>query len=240
MRHELLRESQAYPVFLPIGGQSGLVGKPAPAPRYTMTRELPVGAQARLVRAAMFSQALGCPINAQLVINAGHLQRIGEGGVFGIGHLWDGHRAFSELARHWVRARGIPWACIWSREWAARGHRGQAGEHWHFGLHLPRRLHLEFGGQVATWTGEGIGQIEPKAITSALGAWHLGARNGRGGPAGLAAYLGKAEPGHRVHYGKRVPNLHKPRPDIFGGEGPIEGKRFGICKALGSSEQGRN
>jgi hypothetical protein len=240
MRHELLRESQGWPVFPKIGPRSCLVGIPSPASRYSLTRELPIGAQARLMRAAAFSQLRGHPINAHLVINAGHLQRIGEGGVFGVGHLWDGFQVHIELMRHWVTKRGVIWACIWAREWAGRGHNGQAGEHWHIALHLPRELHGAFAEQVAIWTGEGIGQIEPRAITSASGAWHLGAKNGRGGPAELAVYLGKAEPSIIKRYGRRVPNPHKPRCDKIGGTGPIEGKRFGICKTLGPTEQGRN
>jgi len=177
-----------------------------------------------------------------LTINAAHLQRIGEGGIFALGHLWDGFQILLELVRKWVTARSITWAVIWSREWSRKGLNGQAGEHWHIALHLPKHLHADFVKQVAEWTGEGIGAVSPSARVSAVserGAWHLGAHHGRGGPENLAAYLGKAEPSTIKRYGRRVPNPHKPRRDKIGGTGPIEGKRFGICKTLGATEQDR-
>lgn len=242
MRHELLRETQGQPVSAVIGTQSCLVGKPYPLTRYTHTHELPVGAQARLIRAAVFSQTLNFPVNALLTINAAHLQRIGEGGIFELGHLWDGLQALLELLRKWLTARGIFWAVIWSREWSRKGINGQAGEHWHIALHLPKHLHAALAKQVAEWTGERVGAVSPSARVSAVsehGAWHLGVRHGRGGPENLAAYLGKAEPSTVKRYGRRVPNLHKLQRGVYGGTGPIEGKRFGICKTLGATEQDR-
>jgi hypothetical protein len=240
MRHELLRPDQAQPVSSPILRPSRLVGLSHPATRYPVTHELPVGAQARLMKSAAFSQALGRPIDTLLTINAAHLQLIGEGGVFGIGSLWDGFRELHELMRKWVTGRDVFWACIWVREWARRGHRGQAGEHWHLGMHMPASLRAEFAPQVAVWTGEGIGAKAPssrEAAVSVTGAWHLSVRAGRGGPDSLAAYLGKAEPGYVTRYGKRVPNVRKPRRDKHGGNGPIQGKRFGISRSIGTLAQ---
>jgi len=242
MRHELLRKEKAQAVFSATGAQSCLVSKPYRLTRYALSHELPQRAQARLMQAAAFSQALGYPINTHLTINAAHLQRIDEGGVFGLGHLWDGFQTMLELARKWLTGRGIFWAVIWSREWSRKGHNGQAGEHWHIALHLPKCLHSDFAKQVAEWTGAGISAASPSARLSAVAIgseWHIGIRHGRGSSENLAAYLGKAEPGTIKRYGRRVPNLHKPQRGLYGGSGPIEGKRFGICKTLGATEQER-
>lgn len=240
MRHELLRADQGQPISEGNGQGFRLVGSSPPCPRYSATYELPLGAQARLMQAAAFSQTIGHPTNTLLTINAAHLQRIGEGGVFGIGHLWDGFQVLLELIRKWFSARGVFWAVIWAREWARRGHQGQAGEHWHIAFHLPKHLRADFARQVAVWTGEGVGEISPnnrEAAISAARAWCLTVSSGRGDPVELAAYLGKAEPGRIMKYGKHVPNTLKPRTDRFGGEGYIEGKRFYICKKLGPTAQ---
>jgi len=242
MRHELLRETQSQRVCAGISTTSCLVRQHYPLTRYSVTHELPRGAQARLIRAAAFSEVIGYPINTHLTVNAAHLQRIGEGGIFGVGHLWDGFQNLHELMRKWLLLRGVFWAAIWAREWTNTGHRGQAGEHWHIAIHLPKKLHADFAEQLAEWTGEGIGAASPLARVSAVsaaGAWHLGVQHGRGGPENLAAYLGKAEPSSIKRYGRRVPNPDKPQRNKFGGAGPIEGKRFGICKTLGATEQSR-
>jgi len=147
-----------------------------------------------MIQAARFSQFLGHPVTALLTVNAAHLQRVDEGGVFGIGNLWDGFRVFLELVRKWTSARSIFWAAIWTRKWSRSGHRGQAGEHWHIGLHLPKHLHHDFAEQLAHWTGEDLGTrhlSRQEAAVSVACAWHLAIRSGRGGPASLAAYLGK-------------------------------------------------
>lgn len=245
MRYELLREDRAEPVSAHIGQHSCLVGNTHQLTRYTITHELPRGAQARMMQAAAFSEKIGHPINAILTINAAHLQRMGDGGVFGIGHLWDGLQTLHELIRKWVKARGIFWASLWVREWSRRGHEGQAGEHWHIALYLPKRFHAEFANQVAEWTGEAIGAVSPSARVSAVSvgrAWHLGVRHGRGGPENIAAYFGKSEPNTIRLYGRRVPNPDKPRRTgecRFGGSGPVEGKRFHISKTLGATAQAR-
>lgn len=242
MRHELLREAAAQPVYAENGGQFRLVGKPSLSTRYAVTKDLPRGTQARLMGAAAFSQVIGCPLNAILTINAEHLQRMDEGGTFGIGHLWDGFQDLLELIRKWVIGRGVTWSSLWVREWSRRGHRGQAGEHWHIALHLPKHLHADFANQVAEWTGEAVGTVGASARNAAVsvfGAWHLAVHHGRGGPDKIAAYLGKAEPSRIKRYRRWVPNLDKPRRDLNGGTGYIEGKRFGISKTLGATEQAK-
>lgn len=245
MRHELLREKQAQPVGSTPSVEFCLVGNTHQPTRYTVTHELPRGAQARMMQAAAFSEKIGHPLDTVLTINAAHLQRIGEGGVFGIGHLWDGLQELLQLIRKWVKARGIFWACIWVREWAPRGYEGQAGEHWHIAFHLPKCLHADFAKQVVEWTDEAVGAVAPSARVSAVSvgrAWHLGVRHGRGGPENIAAYFGKSEPAKIKRYGQRIENPDKPRNTgryRFGGSGPIEGKRFHICKTLGTTAQAR-
>ena len=242
MQREILSGTQKERACRPLGESPRPVGAASKASRYAVTYDLPVGAQARLIRAAQFSQALGTPINALLTINAAHLQRIGEGGVFGVGHLWDGFQSLHELMRKWLSVRDVSWAVIWSREWARIGRQGQAGEHWHIGLHLPKHPRHDFAAQVAHWTGEPLGSralSNREAAVSNARAWHLSVASGRGGPDSLAAYLGKAEPSRIRRYGKRAPNFQKPKRDKHGGAGPIEGKRFGICKTLGATEQAR-
>ncbi|WP_306112623.1 MULTISPECIES: hypothetical protein [unclassified Roseovarius] len=204
-----------------------------------MTNTLPIGAQSRLMKAARFSEKIGCPVNTLLTVNAEHLQRLSSDGVFGIGHLWDGMQGFIELARKWTVARGIPWVVIWSREYAGGKH-GQSGEHWHLGLHLPQHMHGGFAEQVARWTDAPTDNTS-KATTIAQSfcrSWHFRTRAPRGrGAEGLAAYLGKSEPSWIRRYGRSVPNKRKPERWQNGGTGPIQGKRFGISKAIGATAQ---
>lgn len=193
-----------------------------------------------MMQAAGFSKILGHPVNTVLTINAAYLQRIGEGGVFGVGHLWDGFQVLHELIRKWVTSRGVLWACIWVREWGTQA----GGEHWHIALHLPKRFHADLAKQVAEWTGEAIATTPPppsarEPAVSVERSWHIAARDGRGGPEHIAAYLGKAEPSSITRYGRRVANPDKPRRDKNGGAGRIEGKRFHICKAIGATAQAK-
>jgi hypothetical protein len=237
LRHENLTPDRAHTTYGAYRGHSSPV---VVSTRYAESRSLPIGAQARLISAAAFSARIGFPLDTLLSINAAHLQRIGEGGVFRAGHLWDGFRDFLELVRKWVTGRGVPWVAIWSREYASGKH-GQAGEHWHIGLHLPSHMRRDFAAQVALWTGECLGGKDAKKSTVALSvdrAWHLRARAPSGnGAEGIGAYLGKAEPSWRRHYGRTVPNACKPARHIVGGEGPIQGKRFGISRSIGDTAQ---
>lgn len=240
MRHELLRETQAQPICAGNDGSFCLVSNGHQPTPYPLSTELPHGAQARMIEAAAFSKSLGHPVNSVLTVNAAHLRRIGEGGVFGQGHLWCGLQKLIELIRKWVLERGIFWASIWVREWTRQGQ--QPGEHWHIAVHLPECLHADFARQVGEWTGEEVGAISPEpgvAARSAGRAWCLSVRAGRGGPKSIGAYFGKAEPSNVQRYGRRVPNLKKPRRDLNGGAGPVEGKRFHISKTLGVTAQAR-
>ena len=236
MRHEILNEYAAKPAGRALSGQFSLV---TTFQRYPETQTLPIGAQARLVQAAVFSVRKGTPVNTLLTINAAHLQRMGAGGIFAIGHLWDGFRDFLELARKWVTARGVAWVVIWSREYMGGKH-GQAGEHWHIALHLPKHLRDDFAAQVAIWTDEAIGDShDAHTIARSVGkAWHFRASAPKGyGPSGLAEYLGKAEPSWVRHYGRAVPNKDKINRRKNGGCGPIQGKRFGVSRPIGAKAQ---
>jgi hypothetical protein len=204
--------------------------------RYPETSNLPIDAESRMVAAVRFASHIGAPVQTMLTINAAHLQRMGAGGVFGIGHLWDGYRDLLELLRKWITSRGIPWSCIWVREYTG-GRNEHHGEHWHITFHLPAKHQAALADQVAIWTEEAIGAPDGKAkciMRSATGAWYLSKCKGN-----AATYLGKATPKTRKRYGRNVQNHHR-QTRHYGGEGPVEGKRFGISRLIGQTAQTRS
>jgi len=90
--------------------------------------------------------------------------------------------------------------------------------------------------QVAIWTGEDVGLTDGKRkciARSVMGAWYINRRNDNAGE-----YLGKATPATRFRYGRRVLN-HQRGTSYRGGEGPIQGKRFGISRHIGETAQRR-
>jgi hypothetical protein len=218
----------------PSGRQKLLVGRVARA-RYTETSCLPLDAEHRMSAAVRFASTIQAPIRTCLTINAAHLQRIGSASVFDIGHLWDGFQRVLELLRKWIIYRGVAWSCIWVREYTG-GKNNHHGEHWHIVFYLPPRLQNHFTAQVAIWTGEAVGTNDSKKkciARSSTGAWYLNRRKENAGE-----YLGKATPKTRPRYGRKVPNdLRMTR--YHGGEGPIQGKRFGISRAIGDTAQRR-
>lgn len=242
MRHETLNPNTAQPIGGAFPDSFSLVRCVRCSTRYPESQSLPIGAQARLTRAAIFSARIGHPVNTLLTVNAAHLQRVGAGGVFGIGHLWDGFRDFLELVRKWVTARGVPWVALWVREYAGGKH-GQVGEHWHIAHHLPAGLRADFAAQVAIWTDESIGGNQSGGHTIARSsgrAWHYRSSAPSGnGPDGLGAYLGKSEPSWVKRYGRTVPNRKKLDRRKNGGGGPIQGKRYGISRPIGDTAQAR-
>lgn len=205
--------------------------------RYTTTNTLPLDAEKKMASAVRFATQINAPIQTMLTINAAHLQRVGSDSVFDIGNLWDGYRRFLELLRKWVKGRGLPWSCIWAREYT--GSRNEHhGEHWHIALHLPPRHRAALSAQIAVWTGDGVGAHDgkKKCITrSKTKAWYLSTRSSNAGE-----YLGKATPKTRRRYGRPVPNHQRQSFRHFGGEGPIEGKRFGISRHIGKTAQDRH
>ena len=194
------------------------------------------------MNAAAFSVDIGYPINTLTTINAAHMQRIGSGGVFEIGHLWDGFRELTELIRKWTTGRGLPWVALWSRE-VTYGKARHPGEHWHIGHHLHSGHTTDLLMQLADWTGEPLGDDlrgQGTVGRSVTGAWHVKRRTNSGtGPVGIAAYLGKAEPAYITHYGKRIKSPDKVDCRHHGGEGYVEGKRMGLSQSL-SPEKQRN
>jgi len=215
----------------PSGRPEFLVGQA----RYPETRDLPLDAEWRMVGAVRFASHIGAPINTHLSINAAHLQRVDSDSVFHVGHLWDGHRDLLELIRKWITQRGLAWACIWAREYTG-GKNEHHGEHWHIAFHLPPRHQDELAAQVAIWTGEKIGVKDGKKkciARSKTGAWYLNRRKENAGE-----YLGKATPKTKKLYGKTVPNDQR-ISNYHGGEGPIQGKRFGISRPIGDTAQQR-
>jgi len=203
--------------------------------RYPETKYLPLDAESRMVTAVRFASAINAPIQTMVTINAAHLQRMGSGSVFDVGHLWDGCRDFLELLRKWLVQRGITWSCVWVREYTG-GRNDHHGEHWHIALHLPPRHQNDLAAQMAVWTDEAVGANDGKKkciARSITGAWYLSRSRDNAGE-----YLGKATPKTRFHYGRRIPNdLRVTRH--HGGEGPIQGKRYGISRPIGDTAQRR-
>ena len=213
-------------------------GRPSPLVRHTRypeSRCLALDAQRRMMTAVSFAAHIQSPINTMLTINAAHLQRVGSDSVFDVGSLWDGMRSCLELLRKWVTRRGVPWACVWVREYTG-GRNEHFGEHWHITIHLPPRYQNALAAQVAIWTGEDVGASDGKKkciARSITGAWYLSRSRGNAGE-----YLAKATPKTRSRYGQTVPNdLRMTRH--YGGEGPIQGKRFGISRPIGDTAQRR-
>jgi hypothetical protein len=215
-------------------------GGPTARERYASTTALPRGSQKRLIDAALFSAYIGAPVNTLITINAAHLQRIDRGGVFGIGHLWDGFRDLLERLRKWCINRNMTWACFWAREVAK-----ERGEHWHIALHVTARHRQDLAAQIAAWVDDPIGpshDLKPHDIAvSALASWHITTTKPGRNAKLLGAYLGKAEPNRITLHAKTKLNPDKviTRWPYIGGEGHIEGKRYGISKTIGATEQTR-
>jgi len=188
-----------------------------------------------MIAAVRFASHIGAPMTMMLNINAAHIQRMTTSNSFDVGHPWDVMQGVLELLRKWIIGRGLPWACVWVREYTG-GRNRHTGEHWHIALHLPPRHRQELAAQVAIWTDEGVGSNDHKETCiarSITGAWYLSKRNDNAG-----LYLGKATPTTRIKYGKRVPNELRVT-GRKGGEGRIEGKRFGISRPIGDTAQRR-
>jgi hypothetical protein len=201
--------------------------------QYAESKCLPLDTQKKMVRAIKFASSIKAPVQTMLTINAEHMQREGYESVFKNGHLWNGCKTFRELLNKWLTQRGITWACVWVREYTG-GHNRHHGEHWHITFHLPPKYQTALADQVAIWSGENIGESDGsrKCIARSLsGAWYLSKCR-----ANAADYLGKATPRTRTRYGKQVPNQHR-KTRHFGGEGPIQGKRFGISRPIGDAAQ---
>jgi hypothetical protein len=137
----------------------------------------------------------GYPINRVTTIRTEILSQ-SSSGVFAGKHQADGVACLLELMRKWYVKRGIPWACIWSREVG-----DDIGGHAHIGTHQSEGHTETFIDQMAGWTGEA--RVFLKQHRSAnLGhserqSWLVQCctRKGQSGP-DLAAYLGKDEPSH--------------------------------------------
>ncbi|OSP53701.1 hypothetical protein [Pseudoruegeria sp. SK021] len=196
-----------------------------------------------MMNAANFSRHIRFPLNTLTTINAARLQHVSSGGVFEIGHLWDGFRDLLELMRKWSKARGVPWAVVWCREVAKTGAH-HPGEHWHIGHHLPAKHHLDFASQVGRWTDEEFSPNHHLDLSrgqvafSVHDAWNITkAVRGGGGPEGISAYLGKAEPNRITLYGKTKRNPDKISLKNIGGNGRVEGQRHGISREIHRSAQ---
>ena len=151
---------------------------------------LPIGAQAQLIDAALLAERMRSPINRFTTIRTEALRAVGSG-LFADKHEADAIKMLLELMRHWHKDRGIPWACIWSREVGDR-----IGGHLHIGTHLTD-IHTDaYSAQMALWTDEvqvSLNKHRPDEIgISEHRNWLVQCclRQGRSGP-DVGAYLGK-------------------------------------------------
>lgn len=194
------------------------------------------------MHAADFAMTLGLPLNTLVTINAEHLSRMGEGGIFEIGHLSDNRAEFMELLRKWIVNRGYRFCGVWGREVARKptNPSHQIGEHLHLAAHIGWKDQSAFVTQVLAWTDTARGEPSQRgeigvSVCGAVQVKHCT----KGGSTGItvAAYLGKDEPQHILRYGKRVLNPDKVCRQYRDNGGVIEGKRYGITDALNTRAQ---
>lgn len=184
-----IQNTTAFPIIRPTKPSKGSVSS-----GYRKSSQyLPIGAQGQLIDAALLAEKAESPINRFTTIRTEALRTIGSG-IFANKHEADAIKMLLELMRHWHKGRGIPWACIWSREVGDR-----IGGHLHIGTHLTDACNDAYSTQMALWTGED--QIDlPKHKPEEIGIsehrnWLVKCclREGRSGP-DVGAYLGKDEP----------------------------------------------
>jgi hypothetical protein len=163
-------------------------------PRKT-SEYLHTGDQAKLIDAAVLAETWGYPINRLTTIRTEILAR-SLSGVFAGKHQADGVKCLLELMRHWHKKRGIPWACIWSREVGF-----DIGGHLHIGTHQSEKHTEAFINQMAAWTGENRVLLKRRRSANLGHSEHQSwlvqccTRKGQSGP-DLASYLGKDERGY--------------------------------------------
>jgi hypothetical protein len=164
-------------------------------PPHKTSEYLCTGDQAKLIDAAVLAETWGYPINQLTTIRTEILAR-SSSGVFAGKHQADGVECLLELMRKWHNKRGIPWACIWSREVGS-----DVGGHLHLGNHQSGEHTEDFIDQMAGWTGERRVKVQhhqPDEVgISENRSWLVQCclRQGKSG-ADIAAYLGKDERGY--------------------------------------------
>jgi len=238
LRHENLSPYTATPLGGLLSSTDLLVASSPLRPGVSI--ELPRGTQRALMNASAFAAHIGRPINALVTINARDLQCLSTSGVFPSSPLKRVLKDLLELMRKWLGARGVTWIAVWSREWSR-----ERGEHWHIGLHLPAKHHADFAAQIAIWTGEDhdVDRVldDAEIAVSRDNSWqikkHLRSKESREYKDAIAAYLGKAEPSRITLHGKKKTNPDKERPRLYGGAGPIDGKRSGVSRSLDINAQ---
>lgn len=208
---------------------SGHIGDPALPSAYgasqvaaKSTTALPIGTQARFIKAAATAAELGRPINALITIRWVSLFSADDVNPLRVLPHAECVRHLVELLRKWMARHGIPPYYIWVRENA-----DTTGEHWHFACSAPNSSIKDLVRFVAHLTGEPrLPRLrshdrltEGEVARGELGSWHV-ARDTAPERQGyfLAAYLGKAEPSSRMFRGHVVENTAKPvRGCSFGG-----------------------
>lgn len=196
---------------------------PSPPPRQTWGLEF--GTQQRFCTAAFAAHRQGYPLNTLLTVRWDSLFSDNDVHDLRTMTIPDRIDNIMERFRKWLTHRDLPPLYIWVRESVLH-----LGEHWHLGLHLPKKWRPRFIDFVESVFGEPrLPHLRPVTKRSdgefacgEIGSWQLAndTRPERGGHY-LAAYLGKAEPSQRAFRGKLRDNTKKPVRGIqFGGKEP--------------------
>ena len=193
------------------GSVSDAINSPMLAAR-AMSTVQPVGAQGKLIDAAVISNRMGHAINRLLTVRTEALENATATNRFNRSTLAQDVEAFLDLLRKWITARQMPCAFIWSREI------GKARtEHLHLGFHLQSRFDALFADQCVRWFGEDKSpKLKAKKVLaeSQHGVWQIKASE-RGNSSGtrIAIYLGKDEPDTLSSAWRKLkPNLQKRCP----------------------------
>lgn len=205
-----------------------------PTPPTKQTSGLEYGTQARLIAAALRASEAGYPIDTLLTTRWQGLLSYDDFHPLRAMTTPEAIRHLVELVRKWLARRGLPAFYLWTRELS-----DAAGEHWHFGLHLPKSKRKDFTEYLETVLVEPVAPCPRPQSRRTRGefacgecaSWHLAGDTPDGKPHfvgyWLAAYLGKGEPSQRMFRGKLVNNTLKPvRGRYFGGT--VKGGRYDV------------
>ena len=244
----------------PLDAVVGKIAKTIKPPE-KRTDGLPVGSQAKFIKAAKCAAILGFPINTLLTVRWSSLYHHDNANPLFAQSPVERIAYLVELLRKWIGARcrgGFQY--LWVRETTS-----ELGEHWHLAFHLPHGKRKAVASYLSDLLGEPVdhtprtraqGRTEGEFACSVWRSWHL-AKDTHPERSGfyLAAYLGKGEPSERMFRGKLVPNTRKlVRGQAFGGrersgrydapQGQIRGttalkKRFDIARPLKQAMKAR-
>lgn len=203
---------------------------PSPAPSNKHTTGLDIGTQNRIIEAARTSYDAALPINTLLTVRWANLQENINLNFLQKKNTLSRIHNLVENVRHWLTRRDYECNYIWARETT-----DAAGEHWHFGFHLPETERDPFINYLEKLLVEPrrarplSQQTRGEFACSEYSSWHLAGeiQDGKRQFTGywISAYLGKGEPSHRTFRGKLINNQQKPVRGLEYG-GKIKGGKY--------------